>query len=64
MKAQRERFPIDIAGRSGGQAPAGERKCQALQQKGKGQHRGGKRPPHARQPMQPPDHGQSSGAAS
>ena len=47
MKAQRERCPVDVAGRSGGQAPAGKRKCYALQQKGKGQHRDGKPPTNA-----------------
>jgi hypothetical protein len=47
MKAQLERGPVHIAGSSGGNAPGGERKGYALQQKGKDQHRGGKLPPGA-----------------
>jgi hypothetical protein len=61
MKAQLKPCLVDVAGRSGGLAPTCERKGYALQQEGEDQRNGGKLPPHARKPVQPPHHRQSSG---
>ncbi len=62
--AKLEGSPACIGGGICRNATDRSRRRDALQQKGKGQHNGGKLPAHARQPMQPPNHRQSFGPTS